>query len=389
MMPQGALDGVRLSLITSLAELDACRRWAGERRETPLFADTESGGLNPYRHRHRMTQLGDMRRGWAFPPAWAGAAVELLMTYRGQVGFHNSPYDWRVLAVHQGVTPAWHKTEDTLLLGHIADSLRLAGLKERSAHEVDSRAKRAEDVLKEGMRARHWTYDDVPDTWEPYWRYAALDPVLAAHLWNLRAFRQARSLYAQAYDLERATARICVNMRMAGMAIDEPFIRARIGEITEYTGRAGNWLHREFGIGNVRSGPQVVASMRTAGIATTVLTEKGRPSINKEALKYYRFLYADANNLKFFIEMASRIYAERITKKDPRYTWTKNATYGQIYGAGLDKAAATAGVPVETMRPAYEGLATMYPGVGHLMNRLIRSAENQRPKVQILDGRWL
>src|SRR6266568_222044 len=137
MMPQGALDGVRLSLITSLAELDACRRWAGERRETPLFADTESGGLNPYRHRHRMTQLGDMRRGWAFPPAWAGAAVELLMTYRGQVGFHNSPYDWRVLAVHQGVTPLWHKTEDTLLLGHIADSLRLAGLKERSAHEVD------------------------------------------------------------------------------------------------------------------------------------------------------------------------------------------------------------------------------------------------------------
>lgn len=495
-MPQGALDGVRLSLITSLAELDACRRWAGERRETPLFADTESGGLNPYRHRHRMTQLGDMRRGWAFPPAWAGAAVELLMTYRGQVGFHNSPYDWRVLAVHQGVTPAWHKTEDTLLLGHIADSLRLAGLKERSAHEVDSRAKRAEDVLKEGMRARHWTYDDVPDTWEPYWRYAALDPVLAAHLWNLRAFRQARSLYAQAYDLERATARICVNMMMAGMAIDEPFIRARIGEITEYTGRAGNWLHREFGIGNVRSGPQVVASMRAAGIATTVLTEKGRPSINKEALKYYRlrypehtgllnavewcrkgdklvgsylakflelrsggvmhynihsckartsrmsitdppmqtfdrdvaairgsfvpregcvlitidadqiearlaahfsgdqrmiedFRYADANNLKFFIEMASRIYAERVTKKDPRYTWTKNATYGQIYGAGLDKAAATAGVPVETMRPAYEGLATMYPGVGHLMNRLIRSAENQRPKVQILDGRWL
>src|SRR6266852_6141780 len=431
-MPQGALDGVQLHLVSSLAGLDACRRWAGERRETPLFADTESGGLSPFHHRHRMTQLGDMRHGWAFPPAWAGAAVELLMTYRGQVGFHNSPYDWRVLAVHQGVTPAWHKTEDTLLLGHIADSLRLAGLKDRSAHEVDSRARRAEDVLKEGMRARHWTYDDVPDTWEPYWRYGALAPVLAAHLWNLRTFRQARSLYAQAYDLERATARICVNMMMAGMAIDEPFIRARISEIEEYTGRAGNWLHREFGIGNVRSGPQVVAAMRAAGIATTVLTEKGRPSIGKEALKFYRlaypehtgllnavewcrkgdklvgsylakflelrsggvmhynihsckartsrmsitdppmqtfdrdvaairgsfvpregcvlisldmdqvearlaahfsgdtrmigdFRYADANNLKFFIEMASRIYAERITKKDPRYTWTKNA----------------------------------------------------------------
>ena len=497
-MPQGALDGVQLHLVTSLAGLDACRRWVSERRETPLFADTESGGLNPYKHRHRMTQLGDMRHGWAFPPAWAGAAVELLTTYRGQVGFHNAPYDLRVLAVHQNVNPDWfwHRTDDTLLNGHIADSLRLAGLKERATQEVDSRAKRAEDILKEGMRARHWGYDDVPDTWEPYWRYAALDPVLSAHLWNLRSFRQARNLYAQAYDLERATARICVNMMMAGMAIDEPFIRARISEITEYTDRAGNWLHREFGIGNVRSGAQVVAAMQAAGIRTTVLTEKGRASINKEALKYYRiaypehtgllnaiewsrkgdklvgsylqkfldlandgimhynihsckartsrmsitdppmqtfdrdvpavrgsfrpreghvfitidadqiearlaahfsgdqrmiedFRYADANNLKFFIEMASRIYAERISKKDPRYTWTKNATYGQIYGAGLDKAAVTAGVPIETMRPAYEGLASMYPGVNHLMNRLIASARNQRPKVQILDGRWL
>jgi DNA polymerase-1 len=101
------------------------------------------------------------------------------------------------------------------------------------------------------------------------------------------------------------------------------------------------------------------------------------------------FWYYDQHKLKFFIEMASRIYGERITKRDPRYTWTKNATYGQIYGAGLERAAVTAGVPVETMRPAYEGLAQMYPGVKRLMDRMIAENRDRRPRVQLIDGRWL
>ena len=335
-----------------------------------------------------------------------------------------------------------------------------------------------------------------PDTWGPYWMYAALDPVLAAHLWATPSFTRARTTYREAYDLERATARICANMMMAGMRLDLPFIRDRITEIEDYTGRASNWLRAEFDIRNPGSTQQVVASMEAAGIPVSVFTEKGNPSLNKEALGYYGlaypehkalfdavrwtrkgnsmvnnylgkfltlasgdilhynihscrarttrmsitdpamqtfdrdvpairgsyiprpgmalitidadqiearltahfandprmiadFRYADENHLKFFIEMASRIYAEQITKRDPRYTWTKNATYGQIYGAGLAKAAVTAGVPVEVMRPAYEGLSLMYPNVGYYMNHLIRTGKGQRPKVQTIDGRWL
>jgi DNA polymerase I len=492
----GALDAVRLHLVDRLDELDACRRWAGERRAVPLMADTESAGLNPFHDRMRMIQLGDLDHGWAFPTGWHGAAVELLMRYAGPVGFHNSPYDQRVLAVHRGVQTDWAKTEDTLLLGHIADSLRLAGLKPRAAQEVDPRALRGEQVLSEGMKARHWTWDDVPDTWEPYWMYAALDPVLTAHLWASPAFTTARRSYREAYDLERATARICARMMMTGMRLDVPFIHERIAEIEDYTHRASRWLHDTFGINNPGSTPQVVAAMSEWGIPVEVITEKGNPSLSKDALRYYAqaypqfselfdavrwtrkgnsmansylrkfltlasgdilhynihscrarttrmsitdpamqtfdreipfirgsfvprpghalitidadqiearltahfandprmiadFRYADENHLKFFIEMASRIYAERITKSDPRYTWTKNATYGQIYGASLPKAAVTAGVPVEIMRPAYEGLTQMYPNVKRLMDYLIRTAKGQRPKVQTIDGRWL
>jgi DNA polymerase-1 len=492
----GALDSVRLHLVSSLDELEACRRWAGERRDVPLFADTESAGLNPHHDRMRMVQLGDLNHGWAFPRGWWGGAIELLTRYAGAIGFHNSPYDWRVLAVHEQVEPQWHKTEDTLLLGHIADSLRLAGLKPRATQEVDPRALRGEQVLSEGMKARHWTWDDVPDTWAPYWMYAALDPVLAAHLWAAPSFTRARTIYREAYDLERATARICARMMLTGMRLDVPYITERISEIQDYTHRAGSWLSGTFGINNPGSTKQVTAAMAEWGIPVSVYTEKGNPSLNKEALGYYAlaypehkelfdavrwcrkgnsmvnnylgkfltlrnddilhynihscrarttrmsitdpamqtfdrdvpairggfqpregyalitidadqiearltahyandprmiadFRYADEHKLKFFIEMASRIYAERISKRDPRYTWTKNATYGQIYGAGLAKAAVTAGVPVEVMRPAYEGLSQMYPNVARYMNYLIRTGKSGRPKVQTIDGRWL
>lgn len=496
-MPTGALDGVQLHRVASLAELDACRRWAGERRETPLFADTESAGLDPFRHRIRLAQLGDKRHGWAFPPEWMGAFRELLLGYEGLVGWHNSPYDQRVCWRWLGFMTPWHKTEDTLLLGHIADSLRLAGLKPRATQEVDSRALRGGQVLEDGMKRQHWTWATVPDDWEPYWQYAALDPVLAAHLWDLPSFRRAREHNRWAYDIERATARICTNMMIAGMAIDVPFVRQHIDEIQAYTERAGGWLRREFGIANVNSSAQVTRAMNEAGVPTLVWTEKGNPCLSKEALKFYRtafpqhsalfdavqwcrkgdklvgsylskflelrgpddimhysihscrarttrmsitdppmqtfdrdvaavrgsyvprparsFITIDADQiearlaahfsadpnmiaefnrcdqlgLKFFIEMASKIYAEQISKKDPRYTWTKNATYAQIYGSGLEKAAATAGVPVEAMRPAYMGLATLYPNVKRLMDRLIAENKGQRPKVQTIDGRWL
>jgi DNA polymerase-1 len=68
----------------------------------------------------------------------------------------------------------------------------------------------------------------------------------------------------------------------------------------------------------------------------------------------------------------------------------KNSAYAQNYGAGLEKAAATAGVPVEQMRPVYLGFQQLYPDVGALMNRLIREGRsNGRPAVRTLSGRQL
>jgi DNA polymerase I-like protein with 3'-5' exonuclease and polymerase domains len=786
-------------------------RWAGERHENDIiFGDTESAGFSPYHDRMRLVQVGDMHAGWAFGQGWWGAAVELLARYP-RIGFHNSPYDWRVIKRHTGTELPWERIEDTLTAAHITDSLKLAGLKPRSAQDIDPRAAAGEQVLHDGMAANRWTWDTVPEDWEPYWCvpetteiltrsgwkhvndvlssdetlgwadgelhwtpvvqvrkfpaqpvvrfgnkwwstvatenhrwlvrqrehrqgkdewsaphfattreawkggkrtilqltgyadggsspctpdearviawllsdgtidwqrdrsspnpqiwqsvhkyheeirlllkregayvserfrdsnscyrfqvsaayvqrlwdayglfdgldeftlslskearrawvdawykaegsrdralitqnagpkadavalslflegflprisekqggcldirmsqrpvgntrnaavvyedagttdvwcpttglgswvardkdgrifltgncYSALDPVLAAHLWN-RFGPQVTTTYRQAYDLEKATTRISAGMMDTGMAVDLPYIREKIARISGFREQAMAWLGAEFGIRSVGSNKQVMAALNAVGIPTRVWTDGGQPSISKEALAFYAYCYpehahlvktiryarkagdivgkylqkfldlhvdgtmhytintcrartsresvtdppmqtfdrdepvirgsfiprpghrlisidadqiemrmtahfsqdrqliadfleADRNGESFFVLSASRMFREPISKKDPRYTHTKNASYGQVYGAGLDKAAATAGIPLEEMRPIYMGFQQRYPGVPQLMNRLVNQGKRgrERPYATAIDGRKL
>jgi len=491
----GPLDGVKLHRVADVETLLAFLRWAGERRPGPIGGDTESGGLSPYHHRMRLVQVGDTRHGWAFPSGWWGPAIELLSKYP-QVIWHNSPYDWRVIHRHTGVKLPWEHIEDTLTAGHICDSLKLAALKARGAIEVDPRAIAGEQVLHEGMAANHWSWDTVPDSWEPYWCYGALDPVIACHLWE-KFGPQVTGRYREAYDLEKATIRVSAAMMDTGMAIDLPYIHDKIDKISGFRDHALTWLKAEFGIASVNSANQVMRALNSLGIPTKVWTESGNPSISKEALKFYANVYpehahliktigyarkagdivgkylqkfldlhvdgtmhytintcrartsrqsvtdppmqtfdrdepvirgcfiprpghklvsidadqiemrlaahfsgdqnlihdfreAERNGQSFFVMAAKRIYSQDITKKDPRYSLTKNASYGQVYGASLDTAARTAGVTEEMMSGAYYGFQQRYPGVMHLMYQLIREGKrDSRPHATALDGRKL
>src|SRR5437899_10247188 len=147
----GVLDQVQLHHVTSLAELDACRQWIGSRLDGQLCADTESSGLNPHRERHRMTQLGDKRHGWSFPPEWMGAAHQLLGSYTGRIGFYNSPYDIRVLGHQSGLWLNWAQVDDAQLACHLADSAAVNKLKARSARDIDPSAMAGEKALAEAM----------------------------------------------------------------------------------------------------------------------------------------------------------------------------------------------------------------------------------------------
>jgi DNA polymerase I-like protein with 3'-5' exonuclease and polymerase domains len=444
----------------------------------------------------RLVQLGDTRQGWAFPPGWAGAAVEIA-NLAPHLAMHNRPYDQRVLKQHApGWRQRWEVTEDTLPAGHICDSGKLAGLKPRSVIEVDPRAMRGEAVLKEGMAANKWTWDTVPDDWDPYWAYGAVDPVLTAHLWEKFA-PTVTGPQREAYDLEKAVTRISAAMMDAGMMVDIPFIEDAMRRVGAYRTRAMEYLTAVHGIHTVNSGEQVMRGLNAAGIPTQVWTAEGKPSIAKDALAFYKanypqhrdliqciqwarkagdiigkylqkfldlqidgtmhytintckartsresvtdppmqtfdrdepvirgafrprpghvfisidadqiemrltahlsqdrnliqdFLDADASGQSFFVLAASRIYGEEVSKKDPRYSWTKNASYAQVYGSGLENAAVTAGVPVSQMRGPYYGFQQRYPGVAARMSQHIRRGKSGgRPYATAIDGRKL
>lgn len=498
----GALSHVQLHLVSNLETLWACARWAGERREGPLCADTESAGLDPHRHRNRLIQLGDMNHGWAFPAdLWGGAALEILTAYAGEIGFHNSPYDVRVMNVQHGWQPRWERTHDTLIATHLLDSMRDARLKVLAGREVDPRAVAGEKILHDAMSAQGWTWATVPVDYPGYWAYGALDPVLTAHLWH-KYGSKVLSDYPGPYDLERATTRIAVGMMTAGMRIDRGFIREHIETMGQWQVQAMEWLKRYHGITTVNSNEQLGRAFERAGIQIVLWTPKGKPQMDKEALAFYRtqypqhepliktvikarkvadiigdhltkylsladandhvhctihtcrartsrmsvtepalqtldrdepvirgcfvpdpgevlvtidadqiearlcahfsgdrrmiemFHHADVSGISFFRQMMGDIYGipyQETSKKDPRYTWAKNATYSWTYGAGLDKMAVTAGVTQDQMSPIYYGLKSNYPGVVALMKKLIREgrASSGRPYVTTPFGRRL
>lgn len=77
----------------------------------------------------------------------------------------------------------------------------------------------------------------------------------------------------------------------------------------------------------------------------------------------------------FFVRLARDIYAdETIEKTDPRRQLTKNTGYANIYGAGVAKAAQTAGVPVESMATSMKAFHTLYPRVKVFQNAVEQAA---------------
>lgn len=77
----------------------------------------------------------------------------------------------------------------------------------------------------------------------------------------------------------------------------------------------------------------------------------------------------------FFVSLARNIYADdTIIKSDPRRQLTKNTGYANIYGAGVRKAAQTAGVSEEAMAVSMKGFHTLYPRVKVFQNAVEQAA---------------
>lgn len=281
------LSSVQLHLVDSIDELWAMKQWAGGRREEPLAFDTESSGLSPERDRLRLVQIGDKQHGWAMAPEWGGGALEILTKYEGDLVAHNLPFDYRFIYRQLGTALPWHKLHDTLLLAALDDPMRSRGLKQLARRIIDPAADSGQKTLHDGMKRNKWTWATVPAGYAPYWIYAALDPVLTAHLYTYLAPRVQRDCPG-AYDIERGVNRICTRMMLKGMRIDRAYIAQAAAQLDDYYDKAVNWLSLAYGITSLYSAKQIAGALTENGEPPVSRTATGLPQVDKEFLTRVR-----------------------------------------------------------------------------------------------------
>lgn len=91
----------------------------------------------------------------------------------------------------------------------------------------------------------------------------------------------------------------------------------------------------------------------------------------------------------FFAEMGKIVYRDPgFTKTDKRRKTIKGVMYGMAYGAGPDKLAVTAGIPVEQARDIRASVMSAFPGLGRAMSQYERMARAEG-KIQTIYGREL
>src|SRR5690606_13936145 len=152
------LESVRLTLVDSFEEAEEFARWLSQPRPV-LGLDTETEGLDWWRDRLRLIQVGDEERGFALPfPNWGGLAVDLLSRYRGPLVLQNAKFDAHHLRQWAGWRIPWERTHDTKVMAHLVDPLGPQGLKQMGAAWVDPRIPVLEDMLKKGMAKNRWTW---------------------------------------------------------------------------------------------------------------------------------------------------------------------------------------------------------------------------------------
>jgi len=81
----------------------------------------------------------------------------------------------------------------------------------------------------------------------------------------------------------------------------------------------------------------------------------------------------------FFVALARMVYGdESIVKSDPRRQVVKNAGYATIYGAGVEKFSATAGIPVDQGQRVRARWDELFPRVSAFQQQVIRVAQERR-----------
>lgn len=281
-----SLDDVQLLQVRTVSDAEEFLRWLGERREV-LSIDTETTGLEWWTPRFtRLVQFGDTEAGWTLSVRdWRGlirVALDHLVASNTQIVFHNAQFDMHALENEGLPTPAWHNVHDTVVLHHLVDppaSHRLKAISEG----IWIGASVGDSLLKAGFQKNGWNWATVPEEFEPYGMYAALDTVLTARLYEIYRPEVGRCGMLPAYEREMAHMATTFRCERRGLRIDGPYA-VQLRDYWSYEREVLRTSLAQHGIDNPNSNAQVFDALNEGGWDPEEFTPTGKPKLDKQVL---------------------------------------------------------------------------------------------------------
>jgi DNA polymerase-1 len=291
------LEGVQLNLVNSVEEAEKFIRWLGENRPHNAIAiDTETGelpgnprahALSPWHGRLRLVQVGDAMTGWSIPwDQWKGVFYEAMDKFDGPIVCHNVAFEARWFEVQSEWSFPWHRGHDTMIMAQLIDPLGSGALKALTQKYIDPQAANLQRVLDDGLITNGWTWGSVPVSYEPYWAYGALDPVLTMRLWEKFWPKFSPGApYSRAYELEMNTRRIVTRMELNGARVDLNYSQKKYDDLVAYTDQVRDWAKNTYHGLSIGSNQQLVKQFELLGSEITALTDSGQKSASADQLK--------------------------------------------------------------------------------------------------------
>lgn len=284
-----SLAGIKLHLVESMEDANACLDWLSGLTTDRIAFDCESTGLDKIHDRVRLVQFGDAFHGWAIPiERWHGLVDEIVTRWsrHGRFVGHNARFDVAMLRNH-GIDVPIHLVDDTMMAAHIADPSVSIGLKQQTAKHIDPRAAAMQSQLDAVMHSGGYTWATIPITatgpCAVYWTYGALDCVLTVRLWDHYMGTGSGRIPKKAYDLELATGWIADKMERRGVCVDRPFAEVKRAELLGVYDDCTKRGHEEFGV-DLSSRNQVISRLERDKANLWKRTKEGAWSLDKEAL---------------------------------------------------------------------------------------------------------
>lgn len=466
------LDDVKLHYVESFDDVRAYVEWFEQLDyDEPIAVDTETTGFKWHGDDHvRMVQVGNLEHGWAMRwDRFSGLFEATVAVHEGPIDLMNAKFDYAFLR-KAGIKLKQELIRDVGVMSYVLEPHMSRALKNQAKRHIDPRAGALQWKLDEAIGGHSkWTWATIPHNLPIYWQYAAMDPVLTAHIrahhWPIV---QERS--PDAYAIENSFQWVALKAETYGVRIDVPYADEHYRKFTAYCDEVERWCQREYGL-KPGSNQAVVEKLINLGYGEheyfSAKTEKGaialdagvlevidhplaiavlkRRQLQKIASTYLKFYvgHVDGDSLihpsintvgaltgrmsvsepnlqnlpvrgtnpahkvvrncvvarpghtlimvdfdqiemrglaidsgdagliaaflsdeDFFVAVARQVYDDpSLVKSDPRRQPVKNGMYARIYGAGIAKQAATAGVSVDQMRFVNTSLNQRFPGI--------------------------